>query len=80
MEVSLKAQLRIRIKKAMADLSESTRKMQSADMVNKVIARPAYIRASQVSIFLSMPEEIQTRDLLMAAFSHGKLQGTNRTA
>jgi 5-formyltetrahydrofolate cyclo-ligase len=69
----LKAQLRARIKDALAHVSAPNIESQSIAAQNVIFSMPEYIQARRVGIYLCMPtSEAQTYALVRDAFKHDK--------
>lgn len=64
--------LRKQTRTALRALTESERALQSADVCARVAAHPRFGAAHNVSIFISMPHEVQTRALLECALLSAK--------
>lgn len=69
---SLKKQFRVQMKKKLARVSAESIKRQSQAVFNKVVGLTEYQTAKKVSIFLSMPTELDTRPLVEDILQRGK--------
>ncbi|KAL8577871.1 hypothetical protein ACOMHN_018676 [Nucella lapillus] len=67
-----KSTLRNEIKKRLALLTPEEKKRQSEIVVNKVLGSPWFQDSRRFSVFLSMPDEIDTLPLLKAMLANGK--------
>ncbi|KAK7499722.1 hypothetical protein BaRGS_00009063 [Batillaria attramentaria] len=67
-----KATLRKEVKKRLAALTTEDKQQQSQIVLNKVLASGWFKDSHRVSLFLSMPDEIDTLPLLRAALNAGK--------
>jgi 5-formyltetrahydrofolate cyclo-ligase len=67
-----KHDIRRRIRLALKSLPIADRQRQSADVCSRVISHPAYQSSRKISIFISMPHELQTRAIFEHAFSVSK--------
>lgn len=67
-----KQALRAEVKQKVATLGEQDKARQSFLVTEKVIAHPSYQKAQRIAVFLSMPDEIQTEEIIRHAFQSGK--------
>lgn len=67
-----KRQLRDTLRRAVASLSPESVAAQSALVCDTVVALGAFAAARDVCVYLSMPNEVQAREILRASFASGK--------
>uniref|UniRef100_A0A8C5WCB4 5-formyltetrahydrofolate cyclo-ligase n=1 Tax=Leptobrachium leishanense TaxID=445787 RepID=A0A8C5WCB4_9ANUR len=67
-----KQALRVQLKQRLASLSDLDKMKQSKAVTRKVLSHGRYRAAQRVAVFLSMPDEIQTEDLISDIFQQGK--------
>ncbi|GKS57738.1 5-formyltetrahydrofolate cyclo-ligase [Nitrospira sp.] len=67
-----KAALRAQIRATLGAMEPVARDQASAAVFRRASALPEFTNATSLMAFLSLPDEIDTRNLLMAAFSAGK--------
>lgn len=72
MRVPNKAELREEIRGRLAPMSEGGRAEASGQIQNHLLERPEWDAAGVVALFLSLPDEPQTRGILQAAWAAGK--------
>ena len=68
-----KSALRKRVKSAVSQLSSEERVRQSQAVTRQLLALPQYQQSRRVSVYLSMPDEIQTGDIVADLLRAGKL-------
>ncbi|KAL1598688.1 hypothetical protein SLS60_007828 [Paraconiothyrium brasiliense] len=70
---ALKKDLRKKIKKVLADVSDASAASQTSNAVGALLGMPEYKAARWISVYLSMPTgEIATTKIIRDALSHGK--------
>ncbi|XP_028921935.1 5-formyltetrahydrofolate cyclo-ligase isoform X1 [Ornithorhynchus anatinus] len=69
---SAKRALRAELKQRLRALSAEERLRQSRLLTEKVVAHKKYQEAQRVSVFLSMPDEIETCEIIRDIFQRGK--------
>ncbi|XP_076984656.1 5-formyltetrahydrofolate cyclo-ligase isoform X2 [Tamandua tetradactyla] len=69
---SAKQSLRAELKQRLRALSAEERRRQSRLLTEKVIAHSQYQKSKRISIFLSMPDEIDTEEIIKDMFQRGK--------
>lgn len=67
-----KRSLRAELKQRLRAISAEERLRQSRLLAQKVIAHSQYQKAQRISIFLSMPDEIETDEIIKDIFRRGK--------
>ncbi|XP_043238174.1 5-formyltetrahydrofolate cyclo-ligase-like [Amphibalanus amphitrite] len=67
-----KSALRKRVKAAVSQLSSEERARQSQAVTRQLLALPQYQQSQRVSVYLSMPDEIQTGDIVADLLRAGK--------
>ena len=72
MSVPNKANLREEIRGRLAQISEGVRVEASGQIEMHLLERPEWHAAGVVALFLSLPDEPQTRGILQAAWAAGK--------
>lgn len=65
--------MRGEIRKRLTDLTEAYVVEESSKIATRAVALPCFTHAKSTSIYLAMTKEVQTRELLEAAFSSNKL-------
>ncbi|KAA0203798.1 hypothetical protein HAZT_HAZT000561 [Hyalella azteca] len=68
-----KAALRLRMKDILKSLESSEKIRQSSEVTQKVLRSDDYQRAERLALFLSMDDEIDTREILYNALETGKI-------
>jgi len=71
-QVAAKKVLRKGMKQTIKTLSMDARNAQSEQVTQKLVNHPAYKSASRVAIFLSMPDEVDTYNVMIDIFATGK--------
>lgn len=66
-----KAALRKQMKSVLKSLSEEEKRRQSEAAVAKLMELPAFVAARRVSLFLNMPDEVETIPLLRHVLDSG---------
>lgn len=69
---SAKQSLRAELKQRLRAISAEERLRQSRLLAQKVMAHSQYQKSQRVSIFLSMPDEIETEEIIKDIFRQGK--------
>ncbi|XP_007522128.1 5-formyltetrahydrofolate cyclo-ligase [Erinaceus europaeus] len=67
-----KRSLRAELKQRLRALSDEERRRQSLFVTQQVLAHSHYQKASRVAVFLSMPDEVRTEDIVLDVFRRGK--------
>lgn len=67
-----KAQLRLELQKCLAGISAEQRKEKSRRACRKLIATPEFQNASTVMMYMSLPHEIDTSEVILCAWQMGK--------
>uniref|UniRef100_A0A8D1BJH5 5-formyltetrahydrofolate cyclo-ligase n=1 Tax=Sus scrofa TaxID=9823 RepID=A0A8D1BJH5_PIG len=67
-----KRSLRAELKQRLRAVSAEERLRQSRLLTQKVIAHSQYLKSKRISIFLSMPDEIETEEIIRDIFQQGK--------
>ncbi|KAM6352235.1 5-formyltetrahydrofolate cyclo-ligase isoform 2-T2 [Alca torda] len=67
-----KRALRGELRRRLRALDEAERQRQSRLLSRKVIGHPKYQDSKRIAIFLSMPDEIQTEEIIKDIFKQGK--------
>ncbi|CAL4058850.1 unnamed protein product, partial [Meganyctiphanes norvegica] len=67
-----KASLRKEIKSKLNSLTKEEKTQQSKIVTSALLSHPVYKKSQRLSIFLSMPDEIQTDSVLKHALENGK--------
>lgn len=67
-----KRSLRAELKQRLRAISAEERLRQSRLLAQKVVAHSRYQQAQRISIFLSMPDEIETDEIIQDMFRRGK--------
>ncbi|KAF6273297.1 methenyltetrahydrofolate synthetase [Rhinolophus ferrumequinum] len=67
-----KRNLRAELKQRLRAISAEERLRQSRLLTQKVIAHSQYQKCKRISIFLSMPDEIETEEIIKDIFQRGK--------
>ncbi len=78
MTAAAKAALRRELRSRRAALDDATRRAASDSITGHVLALAAWERARTVTLYLSLPEEVNTARLLDAALAQGKRLGVPR--
>uniref|UniRef100_A0A5F9DS89 5-formyltetrahydrofolate cyclo-ligase n=1 Tax=Oryctolagus cuniculus TaxID=9986 RepID=A0A5F9DS89_RABIT len=68
-----KRSLRAELKQRLRAISAEERLRQSRLLTQKVIAHRQYQKSQRISIFLSMPDEIETEEIIKDIFQQGKV-------
>ncbi|XP_077988648.1 5-formyltetrahydrofolate cyclo-ligase-like [Glandiceps talaboti] len=68
----VKTTLRRELKKRLASMTETERTKQSHFIMQRLIEHPEYKRSQRVSVYLSMPEEVNTMGILQHIFESNK--------
>jgi 5-formyltetrahydrofolate cyclo-ligase len=69
---SVKTSLREEIRRRLAGVSPEVRRAASANILQTLIERPEWKTASLLGLYLSLPDEPETRDLIRRAWDNGK--------
>ncbi|XP_019316012.1 5-formyltetrahydrofolate cyclo-ligase isoform X1 [Panthera pardus] len=69
---SAKRSLRAELKQRLRAMSAEERLRQSQLLAQKVIAHSQYQKSKRISIFLSMPDEVETEEIIRDIFRQGK--------
>ncbi|KAM8972823.1 5-formyltetrahydrofolate cyclo-ligase [Pelodytes ibericus] len=72
LEVAKRA-LRLHLKQRLKYLSDLDKVKQSKAVTNKLLSHSRYKTAQRVAVFLNMPDEIQTGDIISDIFQQGKM-------
>ncbi|XP_066096699.1 5-formyltetrahydrofolate cyclo-ligase isoform X1 [Saccopteryx bilineata] len=67
-----KRSLRAELKQRLRAISAEERLRQSRLLTQKVIAHSQYQKSKRISIFLSMPDEVETEEIIKDIFQRGK--------
>jgi 5-formyltetrahydrofolate cyclo-ligase len=67
-----KVQIRAQMRTRRAAVDAATRQAASRAVTEAVRTRPEFLQAREVACFLSLPQELETADLLAACFAAGK--------
>ncbi|XP_066210876.1 5-formyltetrahydrofolate cyclo-ligase isoform X1 [Saccopteryx leptura] len=67
-----KRSLRAELKQRLRAISAEERLRQSRLLTQKVIAHSQYQKSKRISIFLSMPDEVETEEIIKDIFQQGK--------
>ncbi|XP_004578356.1 5-formyltetrahydrofolate cyclo-ligase [Ochotona princeps] len=67
-----KRSLRAELKQRLRGISSEERLRQSRVLTQKVLAHSQYQQSKRISIFLSMPDEIETEEIIKDIFRQGK--------
>ncbi|XP_056355741.1 5-formyltetrahydrofolate cyclo-ligase isoform X1 [Oenanthe melanoleuca] len=67
-----KQQLRAELRQRLRALSAAEKQRQSRLLGRKVIDHPKYQESKRIAIFLSMPDEVQTEEIIKDIFKQGK--------
>ncbi|XP_061855930.1 5-formyltetrahydrofolate cyclo-ligase isoform X3 [Colius striatus] len=67
-----KRALRGELRQRLRALGEAEKQRQSRLLTRKVISHPKYQESKRIAIFLSMPDEIQTEEIIKDIFKQGK--------
>ncbi len=78
-DATAKTELRRRIRAATATIAASDRPDRSDRAAEKLAAEPAFAQARVVMVFLSMPDEIDTRPVIQRCRADGKIVLAPRT-
>uniref|UniRef100_UPI00358EE890 5-formyltetrahydrofolate cyclo-ligase isoform X2 n=1 Tax=Myxine glutinosa TaxID=7769 RepID=UPI00358EE890 len=70
--MATKAGFRAQVKAKLAAMTTAERACQSALITEKLIKHPKFVRSTRISIYLSMPEEPSTWEILGSALRVGK--------
>ncbi|KAJ6662785.1 hypothetical protein lerEdw1_010989 [Lerista edwardsae] len=68
-----KRALRAELKRRLRALSESEKLRQSRLLGGQVIGHPKYQASQRIAVFLSMPDEVQTEEIIKDIFQQGKV-------
>lgn len=69
---TLKNALRKDIRSLLKNLPASARQEQSKSVVDQVLNHPQYKKSHGVAVFISLPDEIDTRDIIEHIFQTGR--------
>ncbi|KAF6736811.1 5-formyltetrahydrofolate cyclo-ligase [Oryzias melastigma] len=64
--------LRREMKRRVAALSPEEKRRQSRVLAQKLLAHPRYVSSERVAVFLSMDDEVCTRDIIVDLLGRGK--------
>ncbi|XP_063170152.1 5-formyltetrahydrofolate cyclo-ligase [Candoia aspera] len=67
-----KRALRTELKRRLKALSEVEKLRQSRLLARKVMAHPRYLASQRIAVFLSMPDEVRTSEIIKDIFQKGK--------
>ncbi|XP_041574334.1 5-formyltetrahydrofolate cyclo-ligase isoform X6 [Taeniopygia guttata] len=67
-----KRQLRAELRQRLRALGAAEKQRQSRLLGRKVIDHPKYQESKRIAIFLSMPDEVQTEEIIKDIFKQGK--------
>ncbi|XP_034277300.1 5-formyltetrahydrofolate cyclo-ligase [Pantherophis guttatus] len=67
-----KRALRAELKRRLKALSEAEKLRQSRLLAGKVMAHPRYLASQRIAVFLSMPDEVRTNEIIKDIFQKGK--------
>ncbi|XP_013927896.1 PREDICTED: 5-formyltetrahydrofolate cyclo-ligase [Thamnophis sirtalis] len=67
-----KRALRAELKRRLKGLSEAEKVRQSHLLAGKVMAHPRYLASQCIAVFLSMPDEVRTNEIIKDIFQKGK--------
>ncbi|XP_039215182.1 5-formyltetrahydrofolate cyclo-ligase isoform X2 [Crotalus tigris] len=67
-----KRALRAELKRRLKELSQAEKLRQSRLLAGKVMAHPRYLASQRIAVFLSMPDEVQTNEIIKDVFQKGK--------
>ncbi|XP_070618174.1 5-formyltetrahydrofolate cyclo-ligase [Erythrolamprus reginae] len=67
-----KQALRAELKRRLKALSEGEKLRQSRLLAGKVMSHPRYLASQRIAVFLSMPDEVQTNEIIRDIFQKGK--------
>ncbi|XP_058012473.1 5-formyltetrahydrofolate cyclo-ligase isoform X1 [Ahaetulla prasina] len=67
-----KRALRAELKRRLKGLSEAEKLRQSRLLAGKVMAHPRYLGSQRIAVFLSMPDEVRTNEIIKDIFQKGK--------
>ncbi|XP_042199974.1 5,10-methenyltetrahydrofolate synthetase (5-formyltetrahydrofolate cyclo-ligase) [Callorhinchus milii] len=67
-----KQTLRLDLKKRVSALSEAEKRSQTLAVTRQLFVHPKYQNAERIAVFLSLPDEIQTEDVIEDIFQRGK--------
>uniref|UniRef100_A0A670Y6Z9 5-formyltetrahydrofolate cyclo-ligase n=3 Tax=Pseudonaja textilis TaxID=8673 RepID=A0A670Y6Z9_PSETE len=67
-----KRALRAELKRRLEGLSEAEKLRQSRLLAGKVMVHPCYLSSRRIAVFLSMPDEVQTNEIIKDIFQKGK--------
>ncbi|XP_042660069.1 5-formyltetrahydrofolate cyclo-ligase isoform X2 [Tyto alba] len=67
-----KRELRGELRQRLRALGAAERQRQSRRLSRKVIGHPKYQESKRIAVFLSMPDEVQTEEIIKDIFEQGK--------
>ncbi|XP_063786458.1 5-formyltetrahydrofolate cyclo-ligase [Pseudophryne corroboree] len=67
-----KRALRVQLKQRISALSDTEKLRQSQAVTRKLLSHNRYQTAQRIAVFLSMPDEVQTGDIISDIFHQGK--------
>ncbi|KAG8440840.1 hypothetical protein GDO86_006541 [Hymenochirus boettgeri] len=70
--LAAKKALRDQLKQRLVALNETEKRRQSLDVTRKLLSHKKYQASQRVAVFINMPDEIQTRDIVHDIFQQGK--------
>ncbi|KAG8145108.1 putative 5-formyltetrahydrofolate cyclo-ligase protein [Naja naja] len=70
-----KRALRAELKRRLKGLSEAEKLRQSRLLAGKVMVHPCYLASRRIAVFLSMPDEVRTNEIIKDIFQKGKEYG-----
>lgn len=74
-----KSAAREEIKRRLAQWSVESRRQASVSILDTLVGRPEWERARVLGLFLSLPDEPETRDLIRRAWEQGKIVALPKT-
>ncbi len=66
-EKERKSLLRNRFRGILKKISDSERRRRSREIISRVLSQPAFQKAQQVLVYCALPDEVQTRQLILSA-------------
>jgi len=70
--LSVKAELRTRLRKVLADTSADELSTRSLRVCHRLFEQPEYIKAEVIMVFLSLPTEVDTSPIVLRAWQDRK--------
>ena len=68
-----KEQLRVRLQKCLLEMDEEERSKKSQKACRNLVSTPQFQKASTVMIYLSLPHEVDTSEVILYAWQNGKM-------